>query len=178
MVKPLPLTSLALALGIAVFNACTESEEITRPSGAAAAVSHRLTVKGLGTGNGRVTSNRGGIDCRITAGVAASTGCTALITHGVTVTLTAQPASGHSFVGWGNACTGTAGCRVSMTTARTVSARFLKGPFTLKISSGTLESAAAGSPARAVSHQPSTASSPTGRRPRPGVRPDIPPIPR
>jgi hypothetical protein len=138
MVKPIALACLVLALGLLVFNACSDSPEITRPSTATATVSHRLTVTGLGTGNGVVTSNRGGINCAITAGTAAATGCTALFSQGVSVTLTARPASGHSFVGWGKACTGTGTCKLTMSVGRVVSAKFLKGPFTIRISSGTV----------------------------------------
>jgi endoglucanase len=44
------------------------------------------------------------------------------------VTLTAAAASGSTFAGWGGACTGTAGCTVSMTQARTVTATFNSSP--------------------------------------------------
>jgi hypothetical protein len=40
------------------------------------------------------------------------------------VTLTATAASGSTFAGWSDACTGTGGCTVSMTQARTVIATF------------------------------------------------------
>ena len=136
--KPLSLLAfLVLGLGLLVLYACQDTEEVTRPSAASAIVSFRLTITGLGTGNGVVTSSPSGINCTITAGVAAATGCTKLFTAGTSVTLTAKHASGHSFVGWGSPCSGTSTCKVGMTTNRTISARFLKGPFTIKISSGT-----------------------------------------
>jgi galactose oxidase len=84
-----------------------------------------------------VTSVPLGINCRITAGVIATTGCSALFDNGKVVKLTATPAAGHSFTGWGNACTGKGTCSVTMTAARTVSAQFLKGPFTIRISAGS-----------------------------------------
>ncbi|HEY3116421.1 MAG TPA: galactose oxidase early set domain-containing protein [Chloroflexota bacterium] len=132
------LTVAAILAGLLFLHACQETPEITQPSAATAAVSYRLTISGLGTGTGVVTSSPAGINCTITAGTAATTGCTAFFSQGVSVTLTAQPASGHSFVGWGNSCSGTGTCKVVMTTVRAVSAKFLKGPFVIKISSGTL----------------------------------------
>lgn len=134
--KPFALLTFALGLGLFFLHACQDSPEITQPSTASAAVTYRLTVSGLGTGNGVVTSSPTGINCSITAGTAAATGCTALFNQGVTVTLTAKPATGHSFVAWGT-CSGTGTCRVRMSKARAVSAQFLKGPFTIKISSGS-----------------------------------------
>ena len=132
-----PLTfSCALGLALLFLHACRETPEITKPSTAAAAVTYRLTVSGLGTGNGKVTSSPAGISCTITAGTAATTGCSALYNSGVSVTLTAKPSTGHSFVRWGT-CSGTGTCKVSMTKARAVTAEFLKGPFTVKITSGT-----------------------------------------
>ena len=68
--------------------------------------SRTLTISGNGSGNGTVTSSPAGINCTITDGVAAATGCSAQFTSGVTVTLTAKAKSGSSFVGWLGACTG------------------------------------------------------------------------
>ena len=68
------------------------------------------------TGDGRVTSSSGGIDCGAT--------CEASYPSGTSVTLTAAPASGSTFGGWGGACTGSGSCVVTMTAARTVTATF------------------------------------------------------
>jgi hypothetical protein len=127
-------TSLIIGLSILVLHGCRDTTELTQPSTASAAVSYRLTITGLGTGNGVVTSSPSGINCTITAGKAATTGCSKLFTQGTVVTLTAKPASGHSFVGWGSPCTGTGTCRVQMNSNKTRSAQFLKGPFTINIS--------------------------------------------
>src|SRR5687768_1380729 len=103
--KQLTFLTLALGLVLVFLHACQDTEEITRPSTATAAVTYRLTVTGLGTGNGVVTSSPAGINCTITAGTAATTGCSAPFNQGVTVTLTARPAGGHSFIAWGT-CSG------------------------------------------------------------------------
>ncbi len=97
-----------------------------------------LTVKGGGgTGTGVVTSSPAGINCTITAGVAAATGCIAKFNQGVVVTLTPSTQLGHAFKAWYNACTGSGACQVTMSVNRTVAARFIKGSFTIKIASGT-----------------------------------------
>jgi hypothetical protein len=84
-----------------------------------------LTVSRLGTGSGRVTSSPSGIDCGST--------CAASYPQGTTVSLTAQPDAGSSFVGWTGACSGTGTCNVAMDAARSVSARFDLRNFTLNL---------------------------------------------
>src|SRR5262249_41412003 len=76
--------------------------------------SYRLTV--TTSGSGTVTSTPAGINCGST--------CSANYTGGTQVTLTATPASGAVFAGWGGACSGTAGCSVTMNAAATVTATF------------------------------------------------------
>jgi galactose oxidase-like protein/List-Bact-rpt repeat protein len=132
------LVTSAAILGL--LHGCQEqpqSLEPTDPDLAAAVIQKTLTVKGAGTGSGVVSSSPAGISCTITAGVAATTGCSAKFNRGVVVTLTTVPKSGSAFRIWFGACTGTGSCQVSMTVNRTVTAKFLKGPFTIKISSGT-----------------------------------------
>ena len=127
----------AAGLGVLVF-ACQNVEEVTQQSAVTAAVTYRLTVTGSGTGNGVVTSSPAGINCSITAGVAATTGCSAMFNAGVNVTLTARPASGHVFGGWVNQCgrsTGT--CTLNMYGARSAGAEFRKGPFNIAIVAGS-----------------------------------------
>jgi hypothetical protein len=130
------LTSLTVALGLSLIFACRDTTEITDPSQAVAAAQVRVTITGLGTGNGVVTSVPSGINCTITAGKAAATGCSKLFNQNINVTLTAKPAAGHSFVTWGSPCSGNGTCRVWTSTNRTVSAQFMKGPFTINISGG------------------------------------------
>ena len=98
-----------------------------------------LTVAGGGTGNGSVTSQTGlspAINCSITAGVAGATGCSGSYPNGTSVTLTATPATGHTFTGWSGACTGTGTCQVTMNQARNVTASFAAPPFTLTVAGG------------------------------------------
>lgn len=75
-----------------------------------------LTVSRTGTGNGTVTSNPAGINCGVD--------CNENYSVGTVVDLTATPAAGSSFSGWGGACTGTGACQVTMSQARSVSATF------------------------------------------------------
>jgi hypothetical protein len=79
-----------------------------------------LSVNKAGRGTGTVTSNPGGIDC----GMA----CSQIFSVDTEVTLTAQAAADSMFVGWSGACTGVAGCRVTLTQAQSVTATFNNTP--------------------------------------------------
>jgi hypothetical protein len=104
------------------------------------APSFTLTVSK--TGHGTVTSGDGLINC--------GSACSGTYTSGTAVTLTASPATGYSFTGWGGACSGTGGCTVTMNANETVSATFKKGTtpsFALSVSiagSGTVSTSPAG----------------------------------
>jgi hypothetical protein len=77
-----------------------------------------LTVGKAGTGTGTVTSDPAGIDC--------GEECGEVYPLGTIVTLTAAPAPGSAFVGWGGACSGASiRCTVEMSAVRTVTARFM-----------------------------------------------------
>jgi hypothetical protein len=75
-----------------------------------------LTVTKGGSGAGTVTSAPSGISC--------GGACSASYSEGATVTLTATPASGSVFAGWGGACSGTGTCVVALTAAKSVTATF------------------------------------------------------
>ena len=79
--------------------------------------SFTLTVRKTGVGTGSITSDIGGINCTAT--------CSAAYPAGTTVTLTATPAAGSSFVSF-TGCTAGPGntCTVVMTSAKTVSGAF------------------------------------------------------
>jgi hypothetical protein len=90
------------------------------------------------TGSGTVASSPPGINC--------PSACNAGFAGGTPVTLTATPASGWIFGGWGGACSGSGGCTVTMNSPQAVSATFTQ-VFTLSTTvsgSGTVTSAPAG----------------------------------
>jgi hypothetical protein len=128
------LTLASLTLGL--LYACQDTSKLTDVDGMAALATRTLTVTGSGTGDGTVTSSPSGINCTVTNGVAAATGCRKAFNQGVNVTLTATPKTGHAFRGWYRACTGTGTCRVEMSVNRVVEAKFLEGPFRIRISGG------------------------------------------
>jgi hypothetical protein len=72
------------------------------------------------SGNGEVTSSPAGIDCK----AGNSGNCSASFAPGTTVGLTATPAVGSSFLGWGQNCSGSEGCSIPMNSAQSVSAAF------------------------------------------------------
>ncbi len=118
-----------------------------------------LTVVKSGTGSGTVTGSPGGINCGST--------CTAVYGGSTVVTLTATPASGSTFGGWGGACAGSGTNSVCIlpfvTTTATVIATFNPRPlFTLTVAtagngSGTVTSTPAG-----ISCAPTCAASVVG----------------
>ncbi len=75
-----------------------------------------LTVAKTGTGSGTVTSSPAGIDC--------GSVCKAELEEGKEVTFSASAAPGSKFSEWSGACTGAAACKVTMSEAKSVSARF------------------------------------------------------
>ena len=83
-----------------------------------------LTVTMAGTGSGTVAFSPAGIACGAT--------CTRTYANGTSVTLTATPATGSTFAGWGGACSGTGTCVVTIDANKTVTATFDAAP-----SSGT-----------------------------------------
>jgi hypothetical protein len=82
------------------------------------ALSQTLTVTSGAEGSGRVTSNVPGIDCTITGGTAASTGCRASFPTGTSVTLSATAASGSYLKAWAGAGCDAAGTGVGSTSGR------------------------------------------------------------
>jgi cysteine-rich repeat protein len=74
-----------------------------------------LTVNA--TSGGTVTSTPGGITC--------GADCTETYTANTSVTLTATPAAGKVFTGWGGDCSGTGTCALTMDVGKTVTATFV-----------------------------------------------------
>jgi DNA-binding beta-propeller fold protein YncE len=105
----------------------------------------RLDVGILGSGSGQVTSSPAGIAC--------PSDCRQSFSAGSAVSLTATPASGSAFAGWGGACSGTGGCAVTMGAAQRVTATF----------------APAGAPAPTAARAPARSRRSSRRRGRPVV---------
>lgn len=104
-------------------------------------IAYNLLVTRGGSGSGTVTSNPAGISC--------GSSCTAPFNAGTTVTLSAAPAAGSTFVGWSGACTGSGNCTIGMTQTRNVTATFnlMHHPLTVSRGgngSGTVSSSPAG----------------------------------
>ena len=109
-----------------------------------AANTFALTVTKAGTGTGTVTSTPTGINC--------GTACAANFASGTMVTLTAAPATGSTFTGWGaGPCEGTGTCTFTIGAATAVTANFTASTNNLVLTvneagngSGTVTSAPAG----------------------------------
>lgn len=110
-------------------------------------------------GGGVVSSVQPGISCG--AGAAA---CAANYLTGTSVTLVVTPSAGWTFAGWSGSCSGTSGCVVGMTTAKSVSATFVPATVTVgsfqktgPVNAGTRQSVAAilswGAAANATSYE-------------------------
>jgi hypothetical protein len=111
---------------VTAIGACTVTEGSTaRAVRASFAALRALTVSTAGDGDGTVRSATAPIDCRSTAGTPSGS-CTASLTHGTNVALVAAADPGSVFIGWTGDCSNAAGCSVSMSSARAVSARFAK----------------------------------------------------
>ncbi len=69
------------------------------------------------TGNGTVTSTPSGVNC--------GTACSFNFVAGTAVTLKATPDAGFVFAGWSGGCTGTADCKITLSSITTVTASFV-----------------------------------------------------
>ena len=77
---------------------------------------YTLTVSKTGSGSGTVTSSPSGINC--------GSDCSENYNEGTTVTLTANPSSGSTFVGWSGDCSGTGSCIITMNSNKSVTVTF------------------------------------------------------
>ena len=84
--------------------------------GADAARRVQLSVSFAGSGDGEIQITPGDLSC--------SRSCDHTFAHGARVTVTADPASGSTFEGWGDACDGSGGCTILMDGERALSATF------------------------------------------------------
>jgi len=114
---------------------CTVTMSLPRSAVATFAnLAQLLTVAKTGKGLGVVVSNPAGVSCGST--------CSHSYAYGSSVTLTAKSAKRSSFAGWSGACTGHAGCTVSMTAARAVQASFVKDCVVPAVTGKVLKAAA------------------------------------
>jgi len=98
-----------------------------------------LTVKVEGDASGTVTSSPSGINC--------GSDCTESFAQGTGVTLTATPAAGATFAGWGGACTGSnTTCTLAMNGPKSVTATFTNKPVLTVSKSGTGQGSVTSSP--------------------------------
>ncbi len=104
---------------------CILSMAQSRTVTAIFSLARTLTVSTTGTGSGSVTSNPAGINC--------GTDCAKPFPFDDSVALTATPATGSIFAGWGGDCTGTGTCTVNMIQARNVTATFTLQTFGLTV---------------------------------------------
>lgn len=120
---------------------CTVSMSQSRSVTASfALLSFALTVARDGTGTGTVTSTPSGLSCGST--------CSVSRTYGTQLSLSAKPAVGSAFAGWGGACTGTGVCSVTLSEASRVTATFVRTHNTLTVArAGTGAGSIASSPA-------------------------------
>lgn len=104
-----------------------------------------LMVQTAGDGNGIITSSPAGISCARSEG-AQSGLCSAEMTAGSVVTLTANPAEDHALTGWSAVtCVGTGPCQVQMNGPLTVTGTFARQLVPLRVTlsgdgSGTVTS--------------------------------------
>ncbi len=97
--------SVETSVGVVVIKGSTHDERSS------------LQVTKSGAGAGMVTSLPARIDCGST--------CSGEFFEGVTVTLTATPASGSRFAGWSGACSGIGACAVEIGESQSVNAEFV-----------------------------------------------------
>lgn len=128
---------------------CTGNNVCTLPMEMATSVTATFTLRQFllgvnrqGTGSGRVTSDVGGIDC--------GSSCLVSLPAHTVITLTAQPAAGSLFSGWGPPCSGTGTCVITLNSDLIdFVARFNLPAFTVQVTrdgdgSGTVTSSPSG----------------------------------
>lgn len=124
-----------------VYGAATQLQTFNiRATWQAAGGNQILAVNKLGAGLGTVSSNPSGINCGST--------CNFSFPANTSIILTATPASGSTFAGWGGDCSGAStSCSVTMSQARNVTATFNVGGLTQTLNvfkngsgSGTVQS--------------------------------------
>lgn len=106
---------IAVATNAAGTGAASAASASVTPAAASGGVLLGISLSGEGT----VSSTPAGLQC--------GKRCSASFPRGSAVTLTALPASGLTFAGWGGACSGSNACVVTLDMAKHVSATFISG---------------------------------------------------
>jgi len=130
-------TALSLLGLFALILACGKSSSSSGAGsgsggGNSVVAKYTLSVSTDGSGSGAVTSVPSGINC------GAAKNCSASFSSGTQITLTAAPAGGSTFAGWGRDCAGTGTCSVKMSTALVVTATFVSAQSTANSKSLTV----------------------------------------
>lgn len=113
-----------------IYVANSSSGNVTVIDGGAAPTNFTLSVNLAGSGSGLVVSGPVGIDC--------PRSCSAIFTLGTNVNLTASPAVGSEFTGWGGPCSGTGACNITLNGDELVTATFALPDFSLTPLPGSL----------------------------------------
>lgn len=102
----------------AMSNVCQVTLSAARTVTANYVPAYLLSVTNFNKAAGTITSDKGGINCGVV--------CSSSYASGTLVTLTATPASGYTFAGWGGDCQGTAtSCTNPVAVATNVTANFV-----------------------------------------------------
>ena len=111
---PVSVTNVATVNGGGDAN--TSNNTASDPTAIGTLGSFTLTVIRAGSGIGMASSQDGGINCGTT--------CSKSYAAGTVVTLAASPLAGSTFSGWSEACSGAAGCSITMTGNLSATATF------------------------------------------------------
>jgi hypothetical protein len=111
-------------------NPCSVTMSQSQSIGASFSRVRRTLTIARGSGNGTVASSPAGINCTVVNGVPAPNGCAAQFEDGTPVTLNELPSAGFKFTSWGDPCSESSACIVSMTQDRAASASFSLGSWT------------------------------------------------
>jgi len=134
---------LSQLLLVSLLQACGGGDSgASTTSGAAAsnasATADRSRIRNPQTHMLTVSSATGGAVSGVSGAINCGTACTTAVNNGAAVTLNASAKPGYAFKGWGGACSGTvASCKLTMTTAQTVSATFAAATDVLTVTSAT-----------------------------------------
>jgi hypothetical protein len=122
-----PLVAVGLGSLLLTLHGCQEATDTQPVDFATTTANKQLLIYGDGLGSGTVTvpptAGRATLTCVITLGVAAAN-CNRFYPTGTVLTLTATPASGHTFLRWTDACNGSGACAITMSQTQKVTATF------------------------------------------------------